>query len=333
MARSSASGTSSCGRRPDARGATRRPATRSRSRPSVLTFKPIEGNQGAGEPPVIEPGTDAEQRAVQVGVEALIPSKLFFGSGKWWTSTGVPPYVLRYWESENQALAAPEEVMRARARLTASTMPADGPAHQEAFSSTRTGSRWGGAKKRGYSKRVGNAAQQLELPAPDPQTMAALRRHRARLEAIRQTLRRSPLEPDRGATYNPCGFGAWRSLASGTAWGARGQLVQIQSAPTITRQPPGAAEPRRCGPGFGGETARRVTKLAAPSSRLERRWHRRAGDRRPAAAIETAGDVSVVAPDRERSTVGHALTLPHRPPTAEQLGPRRSRSTAHRRTA
>jgi 5'-nucleotidase len=41
-----------------------------------------------------------------------------------------------------------------------------------------------------------------------------------------------------------------------------------------------------------------------------------------AAAIETAGEVWVVAPDRERSAVGHALTL-HRPLTAEQLGPRR----------
>jgi 5'-nucleotidase len=41
-----------------------------------------------------------------------------------------------------------------------------------------------------------------------------------------------------------------------------------------------------------------------------------------AAALETAGEVWVVAPDRERSAVGHALTL-HRPLIAEQFGPRR----------
>ena len=41
-----------------------------------------------------------------------------------------------------------------------------------------------------------------------------------------------------------------------------------------------------------------------------------------ATALETAGEVWVVAPDRERSAVGHALTL-HRPLTADQLGPRR----------
>jgi 5'-nucleotidase len=41
-----------------------------------------------------------------------------------------------------------------------------------------------------------------------------------------------------------------------------------------------------------------------------------------ATALETAGEVWVVAPDRERSAVGHALTL-HRPLMAEQLGPRR----------
>jgi 5'-nucleotidase len=41
-----------------------------------------------------------------------------------------------------------------------------------------------------------------------------------------------------------------------------------------------------------------------------------------ATALDTAGEVWVVAPDRERSAVGHALTL-HRPLTADQLGPRR----------
>ena len=41
-----------------------------------------------------------------------------------------------------------------------------------------------------------------------------------------------------------------------------------------------------------------------------------------ASALEPAGEVWVVAPDRERSAVGHALTL-HRPLLADQLGPRR----------
>lgn len=41
-----------------------------------------------------------------------------------------------------------------------------------------------------------------------------------------------------------------------------------------------------------------------------------------AAAMELVGEVHVVAPDRERSAVGHALTL-HRPLKVDRLGPRR----------
>ena len=41
-----------------------------------------------------------------------------------------------------------------------------------------------------------------------------------------------------------------------------------------------------------------------------------------AAALEPLGEVYVVAPDREQSAVGHALTL-HRPLRVEQLGERR----------
>ena len=40
------------------------------------------------------------------------------------------------------------------------------------------------------------------------------------------------------------------------------------------------------------------------------------------AALEAVGEVYVVAPDRERSAVGHALTL-HRPLRVDRLGPRR----------
>jgi 5'-nucleotidase len=43
---------------------------------------------------------------------------------------------------------------------------------------------------------------------------------------------------------------------------------------------------------------------------------------RLAAALAAVGEVYVVAPDRERSAVGHALTL-HRPLRVEPLGPRR----------
>ena len=41
-----------------------------------------------------------------------------------------------------------------------------------------------------------------------------------------------------------------------------------------------------------------------------------------AAALEAVGEVYVVAPDRERSAVGHAVTL-HRPLRVDRLGPRR----------
>src|SRR5499426_338224 len=41
-----------------------------------------------------------------------------------------------------------------------------------------------------------------------------------------------------------------------------------------------------------------------------------------AAALEDLGDVYVVAPDREQSAVGHALTL-HRPLRVDQIGERR----------
>ena len=41
-----------------------------------------------------------------------------------------------------------------------------------------------------------------------------------------------------------------------------------------------------------------------------------------AAALEELGEVYVVAPEREQSTCGHALTL-HRPLRVERLGERR----------
>jgi hypothetical protein len=49
---------------------------------------------------VIEPEIDSERRVVEIGVEGPIPDKLFFRIGEVADLTGVPPYVLRYWESE-----------------------------------------------------------------------------------------------------------------------------------------------------------------------------------------------------------------------------------------
>jgi 5'-nucleotidase len=72
-----------------------------------------------------------------------------------------------------------------------------------------------------------------------------------------------------------------------------------------------------------GETARRVTKPSRPVILVSNDDGVHApGIVALAAALEAAGDVWIVAPDRERSAVGHALTL-HRPLTADQLGPRR----------
>ncbi len=53
---------------------------------------------------MIEPEIDRERRVVDVGVEAPIPDKLFFRIGEVADLTGVPPYVLRYWESEFKLL-------------------------------------------------------------------------------------------------------------------------------------------------------------------------------------------------------------------------------------
>ena len=76
-------------------------------------------------------------------------------------------------------------------------------------------------------------------------------------------------------------------------------------------------------PVSAGETARRVTKPHRPVILVSNDDGIHApGIAALATALEVAGDVWVVAPDRERSAVGHALTL-HRPLIADQLGPRR----------
>jgi DNA-binding transcriptional MerR regulator len=133
---------------------------------------------------VIEPEFDREP--VEIGVEASIPDKLFFRIGEVADLTGVPPYVLRYWESEFKLLRprknhAGQRVYRkhdVQMVLRIKSLLYDDRLTLE------------GAKKRlQHEGRQRN--QQLELPAPDPQTLAALRDIRGRLEAIRQSLRRS----------------------------------------------------------------------------------------------------------------------------------------------
>jgi DNA-binding transcriptional MerR regulator len=130
---------------------------------------------------VIEPEAERGQRPTGTP----IPDKLFFRIGEVAELTGVPPYVLRYWESEFKLLRprknhAGQRVYRkhdVQLVLRIKTLLYEDRLTLE------------GAKKRLHQEgRQRN--QQLELPAPDPQTLATLRDVRARLEAIRQMLRR-----------------------------------------------------------------------------------------------------------------------------------------------
>jgi len=127
-----------------------------------------------------------------------IPDKLFFRIGEVADLTGVPAYVLRYWESEFKLLRprknhAGQRVYRkheVQLILRIKTLLYEDRLTLE------------GAKKR-LHQEARSRAQQLDLPAPDPHTLAALREIRARLEGIRQTLRRPsevPLEPRGRAT-------------------------------------------------------------------------------------------------------------------------------------
>ena len=156
---------------------------------------------------MIEPGTDHERRAVEVGMDAPIPDKLFFRIGEVADLTGVPPYVLRYWESEFKLLRPRKNhagqrvyrkhdvqmVLRIKSLLYEDRLTLEG------------------AKKR-LQQEGRQRSQQLELPAPDPQTMAALRDIRAGWRRSGRRCGEVPLEPHRGETYNPCGSGR------GAAW-------------------------------------------------------------------------------------------------------------------
>lgn len=127
-----------------------------------------------------------------------IPDKLFFRIGEVARLTEVPPYVLRYWESEFKLLRPRKNhagqrvyrkhevqlVLRIRSLLYEDRLTLEG------------------AKKR-LQQEARTRVQQLELPALDEQTREVLRAIRARLEGIRQLLRRPgevSLERRRGAT-------------------------------------------------------------------------------------------------------------------------------------
>ena len=115
---------------------------------------------------------------------AQIPDKLFFRIGEVADLTGVPPYVLRYWESEFKLLRPRknhagqrvyrkpdiELVLRIKRLLYEDRLTLEG------------------AKKR-LLHESRTRTQQLELPGPDPQTMEMLRTLRAQLEGMRKLLR------------------------------------------------------------------------------------------------------------------------------------------------
>jgi DNA-binding transcriptional MerR regulator len=127
-----------------------------------------------------------------------VPDKLFFRIGEVADLTGVPPYVLRYWESEFKLLRPRknhagqrvyrkqdiELVLRIKRLLYEDRLTLEG------------------AKKR-LLHDARSRSQQLELPGPDPHTKEVLRGIRARLESMRRILRGQsevPLEQRRGAT-------------------------------------------------------------------------------------------------------------------------------------
>ena len=157
---------------------------------------------------MIEPEIDSERRVVEIGVEAPIPDKLFFRIGEVADLTGVPPYVLRYWESEFKLLRPKknhagqrvyrkhdlEMVLRIKCLLYEDRLTLEG------------------AKKR-LQQEGRQRNQQLELPAPDPQTLAgAPHDPRPAGGDPADAASELPLEPRRGATYNPWGSGR------GAAW-------------------------------------------------------------------------------------------------------------------
>jgi DNA-binding transcriptional MerR regulator len=117
-------------------------------------------------------------------VAGPVPDKLFFRIGEVADLTGVPPYVLRYWESEFKLLRPRknhagqrvyrkqdiELVLRIKRLLYEDRLTLEG------------------AKKR-LQQESRTRTQQLELSAPDAQTLELLRGLRTRLERMRGILR------------------------------------------------------------------------------------------------------------------------------------------------
>ncbi|HEV8675332.1 MAG TPA: MerR family transcriptional regulator [Methylomirabilota bacterium] len=115
-----------------------------------------------------------------------VPDKLFFRIGEVADLTGVPPYVLRYWESEFKLLRPRknhagqrvyrkqdiELVLRIKRLLYEDRLTLEG------------------AKKR-LQQESRTRTQQLDLPGPDPHTLEVLRGLRAHLEGMRKILRGS----------------------------------------------------------------------------------------------------------------------------------------------
>jgi DNA-binding transcriptional MerR regulator len=131
-------------------------------------------------------------------VAVSIPDKLFFRIGEVASLTGVPPYVLRYWESEFRLLRPRkshagqrvyrrpdiELILRIKRLLYEERLTLEG------------------AKKR-LQQDARNRSQQLELPVQDARALEVLRQVRRRLEGMRRLLRgpeEVSLEPRRGAT-------------------------------------------------------------------------------------------------------------------------------------
>src|SRR5262245_51319863 len=119
-----------------------------------------------------------------MSVAVPVPDKLFFRIGEVADLTGVPPYVLRYWESEFKLLRPRknhagqrvyrkqdiELVLRIKRLLYEDRMTLEG-AKKRLLAESRT------------------RTQQLDLPGPDPQTLEALRAIRSHLEGMRRILR------------------------------------------------------------------------------------------------------------------------------------------------
>ena len=159
---------------------------------------------------MIEPEIDRERRVVEIGVEAPSPTSCSSGSARWRTSPGCRRTCSATGSRSSSCCGRGrttrgsgvyrkhdvQMVLRIKSLLYEDRLTLEG------------------AKKR-LQQEGRQRNQQLDLPAPDPQTLAALSARFA--PGWRRSGRRCdelPLEPRRGATYNPCGFGAWRSLVA-----------------------------------------------------------------------------------------------------------------------